>query len=289
MSLTLSIIIVNYNGKKILKDCLDSIFASELMGNTVEVIVVDNASSDASDQLLSEYPLVKTILNSENMGFAKANNQGAKIAQGEWLFLLNNDTILQQPTLYRLLAFAKTKPDAGLFGPQLLLPNGRVQVQGSALSQSQYRTLVPKKVNFLVGAALLIRKDRYVEVGGFDENYVFYNEDVDLCKTLIKAGHPLYYVPQAKLTHIGGASSRTVRPQALLEGFRGGLYLVHKHYPSWVFQVYRVVVAIWCAIQTFWHSLLGIVIPSHRAYAQTFFRLIKIILTNQIVSPEGRF
>ena len=288
MSVDLSIIIVNYNGEKLLKECLGSILSSQTEFN-YEIIVVDNASTDASGPVLAEYPTVKTLMNHQNLGFSKANNQGAKIAQGEWIFLLNNDTILQPDTLQTLLSFAKTIPNPGLFGPKLRLPTGQVQRQGSALSQAQYRTLKPKTVNFLVGAALLLPKDVFWKVGGLDENYVFYNEDVDLCKTLMKAGYSLYYVPQAQLIHIGGASSRTLRPKALLEGFRGGLYLVNKHYPAPVFQGYRVVVGLWCLSQWMWHVLLGLGVPSAKDYAQTYKTLLRIILTNELVAPEGRF
>lgn len=290
----LSIIIVNYNGEAILKNCLDSIAKSKF-SSQLEVILVDNASKDASKDVLMTWAglnpevILKTYYNQDNVGFAKANNQGATLATGEWLLLLNNDTILDPNALQILLDFAKTEPKLGLAGPALFHVDGRSQAQGSALGQMQYVTKKPKPVGFIIGAVMLIRKALYLEVGGFDENYVFYNEDVDLCKTLQKKGYKNYFVPEAKVTHIGGFSSRTMRPDAIREGFRGGLYLVNKHYPKPVFFLYRGIVLLWASIQVLRLSLLCLVMKSKVPYRNTFAAIVRIAATNQLVSPKGRF
>jgi len=285
LSVEISIVIVNFNGAHLLKGCINSILSSHIAQQKLEIIVVDNASKDTSlDLLQSAYPQVKCIANEQNKGFSKANNQGAKIAQGKWLFLLNNDTLLSPTALESLLKFAEAQPDAGIIGPQLYYPDGRKQPQGSSLSQFQFWGKQVRKVNFLSGAAMFCLRQRYLEVGGLDENYIFYNEDVDLCKTMQKKGYPLYFLPEIKIVHFGGASSQTIRPQALKEGVRGGLYLTQKHYPTWVYQSYKFGVRLYCLFSKKLYELKGNV-----ALATTFNELLEIIKNEELISPKGHF
>ncbi len=249
MPVDISILIVNFNGERVLAPCLDSLFAHPPQAS-YEVIVVDNASSDKSVEQLSSYTQDITLIqNTQNRGFSYANNQAVKQAKGAFFFFLNNDTLLLEGTLTALWSFAKQHPKLGIVGPQLLNVDHSLQRQGSWLGQWQYGYNGPKKVSFVVGAAMMIPRHVYEEVGGFDEAFFFYNEDIDLCKMIAKKGYSIYFYPAAKLIHVGGHSSKLLSDRARIEGFRGGLYLVKKHY-AWVFPLYRFFILIlsWGAI-----------------------------------------
>lgn len=235
----LSIVIVNYNGASFLTGCLDAIFDG-MLNCEFEVIVIDNASQDQSLSVLEryQYPL-KRIDNADNRGFAAANNQGVAIAEGRYVFLLNNDTVVAPDAIQTLVDFFDNHPQTGILSPQLLNRDGSLQGHGSGLMKWRYTGTQPVSVGFVTGAAMMMTRALYRQIGGFDENYFFYNEDLDICKTVKKLNRTIIYLPTAKVTHFGGLSTATRKRASIVEGYRGGLYFCKKHYGDVVFVLYR--------------------------------------------------
>ncbi len=225
-----SIIIVNFNTPALLEECLDSLYMAH-SSISFEVIVVDNASEKKFDKerFINKYTNISFIFNKENVGFAKANNLGAVKATGEYLFLLNSDTLLISEVLSPLVSFYEKTKHIGILGPRLLNQNKTIQYYGSVLGRYKYLGKEPRVVDFLSGAAMFISRDLYLQVGGFDENYFFYNEDLDICKTLQRRGYKNYFYPFVQLIHLGGGStfsSKSLKKQA----WKSSWYFFKKFY-----------------------------------------------------------
>jgi N-acetylglucosaminyl-diphospho-decaprenol L-rhamnosyltransferase len=230
---TVSVCIVNWNCKDMLRNCLRSLRSSR-QGVRVEVIVVDNASADgAADMVRSEFPHVKLIRNRDNAGFARGNNQAARVARGRYLFFLNNDTLAPRGTLKRLIRYARTQPNLGLLGPRLIDGRGRTQLSArrqptvaalahrltllrwTGLFRGAYRRYrgrddqpdSTRPVSVLLGAALLMPRRIFRQVGGWDESYPFGAEDIDLCAR-VRRTHEVIYHPSVEIIHFGRVSSR---------------------------------------------------------------------------------
>ena len=224
-----SVVLVYYNTPTLLIECLRSLYA-HTTGISFEVIVVDNASNLLPDhEELMRFPHFYWIPNAKNVGFGVANNQGVSRATGEYVFLLNTDTLLQSNIIKDLYDKALSIPKLGILAPRLLNPDGSIQYYGSVLARHQYKGERDRAVSFISGAAMFIKREVFLSVKGFDPMYFFYNEDVDLCKTIRKAGHELIYAPSLSLIHFGGGStqpSRALKKQA----FKSSLYYLKKHY-----------------------------------------------------------
>ncbi len=228
-----SVCIVNWNCCDVLRACLDSLHG-EIQGVRLEIIVVDNASSDgAADMVAREFPDVILRRNTENYGFARANNQAAELARGRYLFFLNNDTEIPAGALRRLVDFANANPEVGLIGPRLRDGEGRPQVsyrsrptlavllhrtsllRWTGLLKRAYRRYRRKdfdpdntrQVDLLMGAALLMPRQVFFACGGWDENYLFGGEDLDL-SFQVNRYHPIVYHPDVEITHYGRVSTR---------------------------------------------------------------------------------
>lgn len=221
----LSIIIVSYNTKKLLEECLESIEGKE--EDNPEIIVVDNASSDNSAEFIKQkYKNIRLLENKENLGFSKANNQGIKIAKGEYILLLNSDTLTNEKSLESLIDFAKKHADAGVIGARLLNDDKSVQPSVFHLPsifgafkeywlniQGSFEKYIPKgnepvEVEAVVGAVMLIPKKVIEKVGLLDEKYFMYFEDLDYCRRVKRAGYKIYYLPEAKIIHHHGSSGK---------------------------------------------------------------------------------
>jgi N-acetylglucosaminyl-diphospho-decaprenol L-rhamnosyltransferase len=230
---TVSVCIVNWNGKEMLRSCLRSLRSSR-QGARVEVIVVDNASTDGAPEMVaSSFPHVKLIVNRHNGGFAQGNNQAARLARGDWLFFLNNDTVVPRGALKRLVRFARTRPNLGLLGPRLIDGQGRTQLSArrqptvaalahrllllrwTGLFSAAYRRYRGREdqpdstraAEVLLGAAVLMPRRVYHEVGGWDEGYPFGAEDIDLCAR-VRRSYEVIYHPAVEVVHFGRVSSR---------------------------------------------------------------------------------
>ena len=231
--LQLSVVIVNWNVRDFLRECLNSVQAE--IAEEADILVVDNASSDGSvDMLRSEFPEVRVIANAENVGFGAANNQALAESSGRYVLFLNPDTEPRPGAIRRLLAFIDQRPQVGCVGPRLLNPDGSAQpsrrafpgvatafVESTILQRyfgglgavrrfyrGQQSDEEPQRVDWLVGACLLMRRSALDQVGVFDERFFMYSEEMDLCYRLKQAGYDVWFVPEAEVVHHEGASSR---------------------------------------------------------------------------------
>lgn len=229
-------IIVSWNVKTLLQQCIESVLAST--GDmTPEIIVVDSASHDGSAAMVAAtFPAVKLIASDENLGYAQGNNLGAEAATGDVFFFLNPDTKLKPDTLAILAAYLEQHPTVGAIGPQMRYGDGTLQSsrrhfptvatmfwESTLLEQwfpdnrvaqnykySQQPDDVATAVDWLVGAALFIRRSVWEAVGPLDENFFMYFEETDWCRRCAEAGWAIHYVPQAELIHYEGQSSQQV-------------------------------------------------------------------------------
>ena len=235
----LSVIIVCRNNLRYLPDCLTSLHQS-FHRLKFEVILVDNGSTDDSLNFVrNKFPAVKIIANQGNFGFSRANNQGFKLATGRFVMLLNADTISKDGAIEQLFDFLEAHPATGAVAPKLLNIDGTIQHQGGLFSRRFWLAKEPVKVDFAVGAALMVGKEVIKQVGGLDENFFFANDDLDWCLRIRQAGWPIYFVPQAEIIHYGGYTTKKFNPLLLIEGWRGGLYFARKHHGWLVYQLYR--------------------------------------------------
>lgn len=225
----ISIVIVNFNTKKLIKNCIESIFKAKPKVN-YEIIIIDNGSNDGSCEFLknisAKYPkTISLYLNKQNLGYASANNQGIKKSKGKYILLLNSDTLVLKDSLENLYEFAqKTNSRIGIIGGQLLNPDGSIQESvfnlptlGRAIRQYWFgekeildkyapKDEVPREVEAVVGAAFLITPYARKKVGLLNERYFMYFEDLDYCRRVKRASLKVYYLPSAKFIHYHGAS-----------------------------------------------------------------------------------
>jgi len=252
--ITLSICIVNWNTRELLRACLQSIYRYP-PNAPFEVIVVDNASSDGSaDMVRTEFPQAVLIANAENLGYARGNNQAIQQAQGEYILLLNPDTEVFPDTLNCALAFLAAHPEAGAIGAKQLFPDGRVQssVRGfptpanllwevsglarlfpRALGGYRMRAFTYDRVAEVdqpMATFLMARRAVVEQVGLMDEAFPLFFNDVDWCYRIKQAGWRIYFVPEVQILHYGGASTRQVRLSAIRESHRALEAFYRKHY-----------------------------------------------------------
>ena len=241
-----SVIIVNYNAAPFLELCLNGVRAASKKIST-EIIIVDNASSDEScDMIRQKYPGVKLICNTENTGFSKANNQAVKIARGAYVLFLNPDTLIGENSLLNVLKFAENQKDFGALGVRMIdgsgafLPESKRNIptiksaflklfgSGNQYYANHINEFENSEVDILAGAFLLIKKQVFNRVGGFDETYFMYGEDVDLSYTLLQKGYKNFYLGAETILHFKGESGRKDKKYA--ENFYNAMYIFYNKY-----------------------------------------------------------
>jgi len=240
--LDLSIIIVSYNTKDLLKQCLDSIYG-KVQNISFEIFVVDNNSQDGSPKMVKNlFPKVKLIENKENKGFASANNSAIKKSKGGYVLLLNSDTIVLPGSLSRMKQFMDETPKAGATGCKLINPDGSLQSFGRGLKRIQEKDI--REVNWVEAACLMVRQRVIEEIGLMDENFFFYSEDMDWCRRMRLAGWKIFCISQAKVIHYGRGSTRKWDSKIVTEAYKSGYYYARKHFGIVIAIIYRMVALI---------------------------------------------
>jgi N-acetylglucosaminyl-diphospho-decaprenol L-rhamnosyltransferase len=298
----LSIIVVSFNTRELLRACLDSIHAATT-GRRCETIVVDNASSDGSAEMVAmSFPGVALIRNERNLGFAAANNQAMAVSRGRYLLLLNSDAVLLPTTLPALLTFMEQHPRCGLAGAQLLNPDGSFQASyadfptlvGELLLMTTLARLfrpptfpsypaeesqVTREVDWVFGACMVVRRAAVEAIGGLDEDYFMYSEETDWCYRLRQAGWSVGYVPSARVIHWSGQSASRVPERKRSQLYRGKWLFMRKHYAPLVAPTFRLAVlagtALKCVIA---HALILTSRGPRRQLARQHLRSHQLLL-----------
>jgi GT2 family glycosyltransferase len=301
--MNLSIVIINYNTKALLLDCLDSI-NKNTKNLSYEIIIVDNASTDGSVEILKRLKNreLKIILNRKNLGFAKANNQGIEIAKGRYILLLNSDTQIPMEVLEKMTGFMDKNPKVAVASCALKNKDGSLQATGG------YFPTLPRVITWMLflddiplmdklikpfhpmheksfiyrgeaffqkmgerdwvtGAFFLVRREVFEEIGLLDEEYFMYTEEVDFCFRAKKKGWKVWYIPSLAITHFGGASSASEFP--IISEYKGIKIFYRKHMPAWQMPVLRFLLKTGAVLRIF---LLGVLKGGSyaRAYAKAF-------------------
>ena len=252
----LSVVIICWNDRKFILDCITSVYA-QTTKIEYEIIVTDNASTDGSVTAVRErFPLVRIVENLENGGFGKGNNAGIRVAKGEYVLILNPDTIIGERALEKLVAYADRYPEAGALGCRVLNLDGSVQLSAHPLptlwnllvkslalrwpgrlwtgfpsdAYLDWNGQTARSVGFQGGCCILARGQLLRELGGFDERFFHQFEDADLCRRIWDSGHPVIFFPGAEITHIGGQNRGTYSTKVNLETERSKYKYFYKYY-----------------------------------------------------------
>lgn len=279
-----STIIVSYNTFALTEVAVRSALASAASLQH-EVIVVDNSSPDDSARRLrdafpkAEYPNVDIVASSENLGFSRGNNIGARRAKGRVLFFLNPDTVVHDNAIPHLCAYLDAHPEAGAVGPRVINTDGTDQLStapfSTALTLLRYYfpvrplrprpPLVPQPVDIVNGCALALRRDAFDHVGGWDERYFMYAEENELCLALHRAGYTNVFLPGAVITHHGGSSSLEQYAEQQVIAHRSVLKFLRRHCPPAVVYLNRMAGVIGFGMRATAFSVLAYVRPSRAA------------------------
>jgi GT2 family glycosyltransferase len=241
---SLSIIIVNWNTRDLLAQCLESI-CDTISNLAFEIIVVDNASTDGSQEMIRQrFPQVRLIENDQNVGFARANNQALIISQGRYFLLLNSDTIVLPHALEKMVQFADAHSDAGIIGCRLFNSDSSLQASWASFPtfwsevlgrNFRARRLVEEEplayeVDWVGGACMLVRPAAISEVGLLDESFFMYSEETDWCFRMRRHGWKVYYLASAEVIHLGGGSASRTSVTQLVRLYESKMRFFRKHY-----------------------------------------------------------
>ena len=249
-TLDLSIVIVNFNTREIVLDCLQSVWA-HTEGVSFETLVVDNHSTDGSPSAIKEgFPEVRLIENQENRGFSGGNNQGLRMARGRYTVLLNSDTLLIENCFSKIVRYLDDHPQFAILSPEILDPHGEpcpmrlwedtpgdavLKILGLYNPASEFKKMgarVPREVEVIGGSCFVIRRKLFETTGLFDENYFLYNEEDDFCRRARSLGHKICYYPETRVKHLLGQSTHQpeIREKVILESYKSNLYFYRKYY-----------------------------------------------------------
>lgn len=269
----LAIILVSWNTRELLLACIKALPAA-LGTLRAEIWVVDNGSHDGSVAAVrARFPTVQVIANQGNLGFAGANNQAMRASTGRYALLLNSDTIARPGSIERLVRLADSRPRAGLVGGMLLNPDGSFQysfadfpsltselLSASGLgkrlifcgfpSYSPRRSQISRRVAVIPGACMLARRDAFAQVGLMDAGYFMYSEEPDWCLRMHRAGWEIWYLPEARILHYGGQSTRQVKVAMVEALYRSKVRFFRKHYSRAYAASFCV--ALWAVLRLRW-------------------------------------
>jgi GT2 family glycosyltransferase len=291
-----SVIVISYNTRDMTLACLRSL-AEQTRRFEYEVIVVDNASADGSAEAIrAEFPDARLLALDENIGFARANNLAAHEARGEWLLLLNPDTLVLDGAVDTLMAFARNNPDRGIYGGRTVFADGSLNpgsawgrpTPWSALCQATglasvfsgttlfnpeamggWRRDTQRAVDIVSGCFFLIRRRLWEQLGGFEPAFFMYGEDADLCLRAREMGARPLICPEATIVHYGGASER-VRADKLVRLFTAKAQLYRRHMRPLSARFSVAMLGLWALVRLVALSALALVRPSKREAAETW-------------------
>lgn len=249
-SFDLTIIIVSFNTKDILIDCLNSVY-EKTDGITFEIIVVDNDSRDGTcDSVLQQFPDVRMIKNELNRGFSAANNQGIQESKGKNIALLNPDTKLIENSFNKIVEYLEEHPEVYILGPGIVDASGEqsptrlwedtpqdamLKILGlydPSMELQKMGTMNAKEAQVISGCCFVVRRELFDEIGLLDENYFLYNEEDDFCRRARKAGRKILFYPETSVQHLLGKSTHQNkhRGKVITEAYRSNLYFYSKYY-----------------------------------------------------------
>lgn len=285
----ISIIIVSWNGKEYLKECLESI-PTDTSSYRIETIVVDNASTDGTPEMVAMmFPQVRLIRNAENYGFAKANNIGISNSKGRYICLINSDVIIMKNCINILADYLSCHSEIGMIGPQIVDNNGNTQRScmgfptvwntfcralaidklfrtkffgGYLMTYWPHNTI--SEVNVINGCFWVVKREALNQVGLLDERFFIYGEDKDWCKRFWDTGWKIVYYPEAKAVHYGGASSANAPFRFFIELYRADLQYWDKYHNRFSKQIYSLIIGVHHMIRLAGELILYIVAPSKR-------------------------
>lgn len=295
----LSIIIVSWNTRQRLHDCLASIYAQP-WNIDFEVFVIDNASSDGSPQMVRcMFPQVHLVENAQNFGFARACNQGLRRARGRFIVLLNPDTQLLGNALSDMVIYLDEHPDIGALGPRIVNANGVVDPRCARHLPTLATELFEKTrldrrfphnrifghylmtywdhndsrdVEALSGACLMVRREVVAQVGMLDESFFMYGEDIDWCYRIRKAGWRVHYYNDAQVIHIAGQSTNLVYEEMGIEALRSLNYFFHKHHGFGYAIAHRFLIGSLSLVKELLFAV-GLLFTDNRAFYRTKLRI----------------
>jgi len=283
----ISVVIVNWNTRALLAECIAAV-EQEAAAVAHDIWVVDNGSTDDSVAMLRrDFPHVQVIESQINLGFAGANNLAMQRSEGRYLLLLNTDAILTPGSLLTLLELAETTPRAGIVGAHLLNPDGTFQASytdfptlwqeflilstiGRRLHGRWYPSHAAEEAkgaqrgDYVEGACLLVRRAALAEVGGLDEGYFMYAEEVDWCKRMAGAGWEVWYAPAAKVIHIGGASSTNRKTSREADLYRSRVRYFRIHHGRLWAEMLKAMIVTATGVKQITHALTRRLTGSHR-------------------------
>jgi N-acetylglucosaminyl-diphospho-decaprenol L-rhamnosyltransferase len=299
-----SVIIVNWNTRDLLGQCLQSVYdtTSDL---DFEVMVVDNASTDGSVEMVRrDFPHVRVIANVDNVGFVRANNQAIAHCQGRYVLLLNSDTKVLPGSLDKTVQLMNEHPGAGIIGVRLLNPDGTFQASytpfptlwreflilsslGRLLIRPSFPSFGPraekgaqKIEGYMEGAYLMVRREAVGQIGGLDERIFMYAEDVDWCYRFHQAGWEVWYLPQAPIIHYGGQSSKQRRNRMEAELYRSRVCFFRKHYGPTAALCLRILIYAMTLTKTLVHGVLRFLTQGRRGRTVTSWQELHLALSS---------
>jgi len=303
-STDLSIIIVNYNAKRFLTDCLLSIY-NTVKHVTYEIIVIDNNSNDSSiDSIKKRFPKVKLIINKDNLGYARANNQGIKIARGNLILLLNPDTVVLNESIQKMVTYARKNKDVGIIGCRVVNPGNKLQWDSCGsfltplsflLKESGFEKVFPnnhffgrrlmrywhrnssRAIDWVSGVCMLIKKEVIKDIGMLDERYFAYMEDMDFCRQARQKKWQIYFLSNAEIFHNSSASWKQRSGEHLLTSLTSEKKYFNKYYQ----QLGVVLFKIFHLYGSYLKLFINIFI-NNRIKAKNHFRILQWLLTNEI-------
>lgn len=299
----LSVIIVSWNCRPALERCLESLRPA-LAGVPAEIIAADNGSADDTvEWLCRQAPDVRVLAFPENLGYAATANRAARLARGEYLWFLNPDTTVEPDAVTALLRTMTEHPRAGAAGPQLLMADGRPYPLSARRFPTLWTELLEKaglrgpsfsrlalmlgdetaEVPAVSGAAVCVRRSAWEEVGGFDERYFLYAEDMDICQTLRAAGWEIYYVGRARVMHQGGGSSALCPEEAGIHALVSLLRYFRKRHGRPAGHAYRWIITLLSLMKMAILGPAGLLLPAARAKAALQWRVFRSIWQESMV------